>query len=138
METVSKFNEQVCTILLVDDDEMLLLTYGKILTSEGYKVTVFRKREEAIAWLEQHEAPRVIFLDCRMDGMSNEEFLQRVKSVQHGKVQSKIYGFSAFTEESSYGQEMKKLFGNFIEKPNDLFRFLNSVEKACADTMSGN
>lgn len=125
-----------CSILIVDDDAPLLKVYQKILSIEGHKAIGMASREEALEWLKNNSAPSLLLLDCRMPGISNEDFVGEVKKIQHERLTTRIIGFSCFSPKSQFALEMKQVLGEFIEKPNDILKFLSTINGICAEAKS--
>lgn len=129
--------ETVCSILIVDDEVALLSIYKKLLEEEGYHAWTASTRDSAIAWLEQNPPPTLLLLDSRMGGMSNEDFVEKVKAIQGGVLKTRIIGFSSFSHKSSFGKEMRDVLGEFMEKPDDINDFLESINKLCLRSNAG-
>ncbi|MEO1022069.1 MAG: sigma-54 dependent transcriptional regulator [Bacteroidota bacterium] len=66
------------TIIVVDDDELLLEFIEEILSSAGYKVSAFGNPETAMAQLAQDPVDLVIS-DVKMNEMTGDEVLNHVK-----------------------------------------------------------
>lgn len=66
------------TILIVDDEEMVLKTIKRILLGENYNLITARNGREGLAELRCHDVSLVIS-DQRMPGMTGVEFLEKVK-----------------------------------------------------------
>jgi len=122
-----------CAILIVDDEVHLLGLYQQILEDEGYVVKTASTRTAAVEILKNY-TPRFIFLDCRMGGMSNAAFKHEVDKIQAGKDRSRIVGFSSFSPDSTFAEEMRTTLDGFVEKPNDLDGFLEAVKGLCFNT----
>jgi DNA-binding NtrC family response regulator len=119
-----------CSILIVDDEPAMLNVYKKILEEEGYCVKTASSRTEALEILGTF-TPRILFLDCRMGGMTNALFKQEVEKIQGPQPQTRLIGFSSYSEHSTFAREMQALLGEFFEKPDDIDEFLNLVRQLC-------
>jgi CheY-like chemotaxis protein len=64
-------------ILLVEDDFAIRETIAELLAEEGYRVTSAANGAEALAMLEESDAPALILLDLMMPVMNGFEFLRR-------------------------------------------------------------
>lgn len=64
-------------ILIVEDDTDLNSAYNMILSSAGYDVQSAHNGEEALAQIDKHGDPRIMFLDLRMPVMDGIEFLEK-------------------------------------------------------------
>jgi DNA-binding NtrC family response regulator len=126
--------QSLCSVLIVDDDKVMLELYRRILEEEGdFRAAPALSRSEAIEWLRHNGSPDLILLDCRMSGMSNEDFKKTVEEVTQESGTPRIIGFSSFSENSSFAKEMRSLFGEFFEKPNELQKFIDLVRKFCSE-----
>jgi DNA-binding NtrC family response regulator len=74
------------TILLVDDEENILKSLGRLLRSEGYRILTAQSGEEGLLKLEDDEyMVDLVISDHLMPAMSGIEFLKRVR-VEHPHV----------------------------------------------------
>lgn len=80
------------SILLVDDEEIILKSLGSILRSEGYNVAAAESGEKALELFGKTSFPFVI-TDLRMDGMDGIELLERVKKIKPETMVMIITGF---------------------------------------------
>lgn len=69
------------SILIVDDEEILLLAYAEMIGSEGYRVLSAANAEDAMLHLEREQFALVL-TDQNMPGDKGLEFLSRVKQLQ--------------------------------------------------------
>ena len=65
-------------IMLVDDEERLLLTTGKLLTKKGFDVLTASRGEQCLEMLADNLV-HVVILDVKMPGMNGLETLQEIK-----------------------------------------------------------
>jgi len=72
------------TILLVEDDPLIIRVYQKRLIDEGYKVIAAFNGEEAVAQLTR-EKPDLILLDLMMPKMNGVEALKAFKKNEETK-----------------------------------------------------
>jgi CheY-like chemotaxis protein len=63
------------TILLVDDDEVLLDSLRALLVSHGYATAEANDGEQALDYLRDNPSPCLILLDLMMPRMNGWEFL---------------------------------------------------------------
>lgn len=66
------------TVLIVDDDATIRVTFSELLSREGYRVVVAMSADEARAQLD-HIRPDVILSDLVMTGTSGDEFFSWLK-----------------------------------------------------------
>ena len=71
--------QKTSTILIIDDDEEIRYSLGRVLGSRQYHITEAGSGEAGIA-LAKKGAPDLVFLDIRMGGMSGIETLQHLRS----------------------------------------------------------
>jgi response regulator RpfG family c-di-GMP phosphodiesterase len=69
------------SILVVDDDEIILVAISETLSSEGYRVTTCNNPADALDLVRQNTYA-VIMSDQRMGEMTGLEFLGEVKKIQ--------------------------------------------------------
>jgi len=119
-----------CPVLIVDDEPDMTSVYRSVLEDDGYPVRTAASREEALEILKTFRAA-LIFLDCRMTGMSLQEFKAALGELQKNEPASRVVGFSSFSPHSAFATEMRELFGDFVEKPHDLDQFLQAIKSRC-------
>jgi len=66
------------TILIVDDEEMILKSIVRVLRNENYKVLTAQSGAEGLAVLKEYDV-HLIISDQKMPGMNGLEFLKHVK-----------------------------------------------------------
>ncbi|HWQ09227.1 MAG TPA: PAS domain S-box protein, partial [Holophaga sp.] len=69
-------------VLLVDDDELIQSSTGKILKLLGHVPTVVGSGEEALQRLQEGLDPDVVLLDLNMPGMGGAEALVRIRELK--------------------------------------------------------
>ncbi len=72
------------TVLVIDDDALLLRTVQRILGSADFETVGFHDAEAALAELDKLPAVRAALVDVTLPGMSGLQFLQRVKHTRPG------------------------------------------------------
>jgi len=72
------------TILIVEDDPVVLKMYTEKFTFEGYKVLNARDGEEAFAVVSDNPVD-FILLDIMLPRMSGTDFLERLRKTPSGK-----------------------------------------------------
>lgn len=66
------------TVLIVDDDATIRLTFSELLSQEGYRIVAATNADEARAQLDRIQ-PDVILCDLIMTGTSGDEFCSWLK-----------------------------------------------------------
>ena len=100
-------------ILVVDDEEIILLSCERVLSDEGYEVLTRQRPEDALALLAE-EPFDLILVDLKMPGMDGLEFLRSVKRDHPSLSVIMITGFS--TVESAV-EAMKAGAVDYLPKP---------------------
>ncbi|NQT69638.1 MAG: response regulator [Desulfobacteraceae bacterium] len=67
------------TILIVDDEEMILKSIVRVLRNENYQILTAQSGEKGLAVLKDYDVHLVIS-DQKMPGMNGLDFLKRVKT----------------------------------------------------------
>ena len=69
------------SVLIVDDEEVLVLAYKEMFESEGYRTVAALSAVDALKHLEEEEFA-VVLTDQNMPRENGLEFLAKVKSIQ--------------------------------------------------------
>jgi CheY-like chemotaxis protein len=77
--TLTLSDRGTASILIVDDDEGVMLTFAQMLRQQGYHVRVAGTAADALREMEKY-APDAIILDLRMPAMDGLEFLRRLRA----------------------------------------------------------
>jgi len=119
------------TIVIVDDEEMVLTSLSSFLTLEtNYNVKIYTSASEALAFIKENDVDLVVsdYLMPEMDGIS---FLARVKKMKPDVPRIILTGY-ADKENAIKAINEVGLF-QYIEKPWDnddlLIIFRNGLEK---------
>ncbi|KKQ26351.1 MAG: Phosphate regulon transcriptional regulatory protein PhoB [Candidatus Woesebacteria bacterium GW2011_GWA1_37_8] len=75
---------KVATILIVEDDPVLLKMYSEKFTFEGFSVLNARDGEEALKVATTQKA-NIILLDIMLPKMSGTDFLEKFRNTPNGK-----------------------------------------------------
>lgn len=76
-------------ILLVEDDKYLIKLYSSKLTREGFEVELAITANEAMHKV-MHQKPDAILLDLILPGKDGFQFLEELKTFEHGKIQTPV------------------------------------------------
>ena len=118
------------TILLIDDDDLVLQSLGMLLETNGYQVEKARNGFEAINKAQSQEFGLVIS-DIRMPGMDGLELIKRLRQIDRdlrNKTTPEIL-ITAYADESVYLQALKLKVTAYLHKPFDMNELLEIVEK---------
>ena len=105
--------EQKQTVLLVDDEENVLKSLNRVLRSEGYQILTATSADKGIEVLAANEIG-VVVSDCKMPGMSGEEFLEIIRE-KYPKTYRVMYSGATYTEPEKLVSS--GLVEKFIDKP---------------------
>lgn len=103
-------------IIIVDDDEMTLKLAGRILSSNGMKVSAFKSGRAMLDYIERKGAPDLVLLDIKMPEMDGFEVITKLKQIEKAKDVPVIF----LTADENTGAEKRGLeLGamDFIRKP---------------------
>ncbi|GBC62473.1 hypothetical protein DENIS_3445 [Desulfonema ishimotonii] len=103
------------TILLVDDEEMIIEVASDLLTALGYKPLIARSGEEALAVYEAHQKQiDMVLLDMVMPGMDGEETYTRLKAINPGV---RVLLSSGYDIDNQAACVLEQGCDSFIQKP---------------------
>ncbi|MBK8475921.1 MAG: sigma-54-dependent Fis family transcriptional regulator [Opitutaceae bacterium] len=114
------------SILIIDDDEEIRYSLGRVLGSRQYRISEAGSGEEGIA-LAKKGAPDLVFLDIRMGGMSGIETLQHLRSAHP---QLLVVLMTAFGTAQTAIEAMKFGAYDYVMKPFDADKVLAIAESA--------
>ncbi len=113
-----KFVQGRETVLLVDDEEMIIDVGERMLKKLGYRVFTARDGQEAIEIFKQHQAKiDLIILDMIMPQMGGGETFDRIKKIQAG---AKVLLSSGFSINGQASEILNRGCNGFIQKPFNL------------------
>ena len=117
-KVVEEFVEGQETVLLVDDEDMIIDVGTRMLNKLGYKVFTARDGREAIAVFKKHqEKIDVIVLDMIMPQMGGGETYDQIKKIKPGV---KVLLSSGYSINGQASEILKRGCNGFIQKPFNL------------------
>ncbi|MBU0987864.1 MAG: PAS domain S-box protein [Proteobacteria bacterium] len=115
------------TILLVDDEEMILDVASLLLKNLGYTVIEAKGGKEAITLFEKNQDKiDLIILDMTMPDMGGGETFDRIKTI---KSDVKVLLASGYSIKGQPSEIMKRGCNGFIQKPFDVKHLSRKVEE---------
>jgi PAS domain S-box-containing protein len=113
------------TILLVDDEKMVLEVGERLLKIMGYQVLTAREGKEAIELYEKYrETIDLVLLDIIMPNMKGSEVFDRLKEINPDV---KVLLSSGYSIDGEASQILKRGCRGFIQKPFNLHQLSQSI-----------
>jgi response regulator NasT len=116
------------TILVVDDDRLVLATLAHGLTQAGYDVIDADNGDDAILLAREHR-PDLALLDIRMQGKSGFDVAAYLREYVH----TPFMFLSAFSDEQTVAQVKALGAVAYLVKPLDINQILPAVDAALAE-----
>lgn len=118
------------SILLIDDDKLILITLKRLLTREGYKVTTALSGQGALRRMEE-DGFDLIISDIKMPQMDGVETIKKIREFlsQHGKDQIPEIFITAYAKEDIYQEALSLNAAGYIEKPFDVQTLMQTVKQ---------
>lgn len=113
------------SILLVDDDRLILSTLSSSLTREGYQLSTAESVEEAENWLKNNEKPDLVILDVRMPNRNGWELTDQLE-----KLHVPFILLTAHSEQDIIKQAIASGAMGFLVKPIDIVHMIPEIETA--------
>ena len=120
------------TILVVDDNRLVLATLTDGLTQAGYRVVDADNGDDAILLAREHR-PDLALLDIRMEGKSGFDVARYLRT----QLRMPFMFLSAFSDEETVAQVEALGAVAYLVKPLDIRRLVPAVEAAFADLEAG-
>jgi CheY-like chemotaxis protein len=118
-------------ILLIDDDELILISVESLLETEGFVVKTAKNGPEGLE-LAARERFDLFLLDIIMPGMSGFEVCQILRGMD-GYHQVPIVILSAKSSEADRQKGMKVGVTRFLAKPIDPDKLIEVLEQVVED-----
>ncbi|MEI7751469.1 MAG: response regulator [Candidatus Omnitrophota bacterium] len=117
-------------ILLVDDEELVTRSVGKLLQKQGYDVVLASSGEEAISLVKKEAIDLVVF-DVRMPQMNGIEAIKVIRQHQKtiGKKAIPEILITGYADESMMREAEVLNVADCLYKPFDVRDFLTCVKK---------
>jgi len=119
-------NAPTKSILLVDDDRLILSTVSSELTRAGYIVNTAESVDKAEAWLEVNEWPDLVLLDVRMPGRGGLELTTRLNEMHH----IPFILLTAYSEKDIIAKATESGAMSYLVKPVDIKQLIPAIETA--------
>lgn len=116
------------TVLLVDDDRLILSTLKEGLKNAGYLVDSCESVKEAEIWLASHERPDLVLLDMRMPERPGTELAKILKENDH----IPFVMLTAYGDEETIKEVSALGATSYLVKPVSIAQIIPAVETAIA------
>lgn len=126
--TTNQFSASAKSILMVDDDRLILSTISNALIRAGYKVSTAESVDKAEAWLEVNEWPDLVLLDVRMPGRGGLELTARLNEMHH----IPFILLTAYSEQDIIAKATESGAMSYLVKPVDIAKLIPAIETALA------
>ena len=120
------------TILVVDDNRLVLATLTDGLTQAGYRVVDADNGDDAML-LAREQRPDLALLDIRMEGKSGFDVARYLRN----QCRMPFMFLSAFSDEETVAQVEALGAVAYLVKPLDIRQLVPAVEAAFADIEAG-
>ncbi len=118
-------------ILVIDDDRLIGKTLKKLLTKEGFRVTLASSGEEALIYVEK-ESFDLIVSDLKMPGMDGVETVASIRLLCEKKRFRPIpeIFITGFAKEEIFRRALDLEAAAYIEKPFDLKAMMTAIMRS--------
>lgn len=114
--------------MVIDDDELILKTLKRLLTKEGYKITVALNGAKAFSEITQRNFDLIIS-DIKMPEMDGVEALKKIRAhliLNNRKLIPEII-ITGYAKEKIYQDALALKAAAYIEKPFDMQPLLEAI-----------
>jgi DNA-binding NtrC family response regulator len=125
----SQIQNSQFTVLVVDDDDEIRYSLGRVLGSQGYQIDTAASGEEGIEKVKHGPAPDLIFMDIRMGGITGLETLQHMRAIDSNL---QIILMTAFGTAQTAIEAMKFGAHDYVMKPFDPEKVISLASSAIA------
>lgn len=120
------FENANLSILLVEDDRLILSTIGSGLVRAGYIVGTAESVDEAENWLEKNNRPDIVILDVHMPGRNGLELTKRLSDLN--KIPFIL--LTAYSEPEVVIQANESGAMGYLVKPVDITQLIPAIKTA--------
>ncbi len=114
------------TILIIDDDDQLRISFERLLKEEGYRVLTAASGEAAMRSLD-HTLPDLVVLDVRLPGMNGLETFRRIHRIE---AKLPVIVMTAFGTTETAIEATKMGAFDYVIKPFDIPLMLATIRQA--------
>lgn len=125
MNSYPKTTHSLRSVLLVDDDRLILSTLTSGLTRAGYHISSVESVDEAEVWLKNNELPDLVILDVRMPVRSGLELTNCLDELHVPFIL-----LTAHSEQDIIQQAVTSGAMGYLVKPVDITQLIPAIETA--------
>jgi PAS domain S-box-containing protein len=114
-------------VLVVDDEEHVGEVIGGMLSDLGYRVTIARSGNEALAMLKRRRNLDVVVLDMNMPVMSGKESFSKIKEIRPDIC---VVVSTGYTNGSLDASPLRDTADGFLQKPYQLEELSKTMREA--------
>ena len=122
------------SILVIDDEELVAKSLLKLLSSEGYKVTIVRSGLEALEEVRETDF-NLIIVDIRMPMLDGIETIKRIRSylkTANKKLVPEL-AITAYADRDKYEEARGARVADYLFKPFENAELLHAVRKVLGE-----
>jgi DNA-binding response OmpR family regulator len=116
------------TVLLVDDDPVVLTLMRRVLEKAGYRVCVASDGNKGLA-LAERETPDLIVVDLLMAPTSGLQLIEKLKTFPQAP--ARVIMITASDADRPQAHALKLGVADYIRKPIVADQFLATVQRVC-------
>lgn len=117
-------------ILVIDDEELIVKSFSKLLERNGYEVLVAKNGQDAIAMIEEQDFDLII-ADIRMPGINGVKTIQTINKLKEKNKRKKepVIFITGYADEKN--EKEAKALGPiaYIYKPFDISELVGKINK---------
>ena len=114
-------------ILVIDDEEILTVTFSKLLETVGYSVLLASRGEDAVIMAEEDDFDLII-CDIRMPGQDGVKTIQQIRNL-HGRKEIPVIFMTGYADEVLEKEASRLDPVAYIYKPFDALKLLSLIER---------
>jgi len=122
------------TIMVVDDEELVIKSIERLLIKNGYKVIVCRNGSVAIEAIKKENIDLII-CDIRMPKLSGIDTIKKIREVRENEKKTIIPEIlmTGYSDQAINAEADKLHVSDYLYKPFDLSVFLATVKRSLGD-----
>jgi PAS domain S-box-containing protein len=131
VKTAGEVIEGTGTVLLVDDEEVILEVGQDLLEAMGYRVLIARDGKEAVkVYKKDWDEIDVVVMDMVMPNMGGGEAYDRIKEINPNV---KVLLSSGFSIDGEAGEILERGCNGFIQKPFNMKKLARKIVEILAE-----